>query len=602
MAVTFKSNLEAAKKQVGEQLTAIYDKKNESLNLPKLSQNIMEWIDQARPMVGGLTRKWEETPFWIDVYEDNHPNKIIVNGRQTYKSTYATDVFGCTLTSHSNIEAAFVVDRQDRARAWSKQRFRRDTLLQNPVLAPFLPHGRANVDEITLLNGSVGYIRTDEGEYNRVEGLSLYKLLMDECQYHDLQFLTKATYTLAATKGTLEMLGIGGEAGSQWYKFWKKSDQREWVYDDKYWRDSLTFDNRGNINNDPDKLKSTLSGKWVAQAPENHEYRGYHMPQTIFATIPVTIEDAVTKYNTRPQNSIEYQKKHFPLSIYLSHTLGEFFKAERRPITPDMVEAMMTPYRYMSLLTADEVKELKEIFKNRIRVLMGVDFGSGPAASSTVVSIMVFFRDTGRYLLAYINKLPAGSELDQARYLAELGGSYEVDLGVGDLGYGQTQVELIQKGGVDSGGTRYNGMGSGKFKGCRTIGDPSKPTMEYKKEVDDKGEERARFQIDKTTSIQAFIDMVGSYLNHPASPGDESTRRPVIMIPSANDYEIDFLTDDMCSITRKDLDVDQDVSKDDPRQFAKKEFNHPPDSVMSMIYCVVANSNKDSNSFSIRGI
>jgi len=319
LKIPFKSLLDEASNNIGEQLLSL-SKQESLLSLPVLPTNTIQWINTARPQVGGINRNWDEIPFWVDVYEDNHPNKVIVNGRQTYKSTYGTDVIGCDSTSHKNIEVCYVVDRQDRARAWSKQRFRRDTLLQNPILTQFLPHGRANVDEITLNNGTVIYIRTDEGEYNRVEGLSNYKLVLDECQYQDLQFLTKATYTLTATKGKLEMLGIGGEAGSEWYKFWKKSDQREWVYDDLYWRDKLNFDGMGNISNDPDKLRSILSGRWVAQAPDNYEYRGYHMPQTIFATIPLTIQDAVTKYHSRPQNSIEYQKKHFPLSVYLSHT------------------------------------------------------------------------------------------------------------------------------------------------------------------------------------------------------------------------------------------------------------------------------------------
>ena len=206
---------------------------------------------------------------------------------------------------------------------------------------------------------------------------------------------------------------------------------------------------------------------------------------------------------------------------------------------------------------------------------MGVDFGSGPAASSTVASIIIYFRESKRYLLAYITKFPAGSELDQARELARLGKEYEIDSGVGDLGYGQTQVELIQRGGTDSTGTRYSGLGRSKFKGCRTIGDPTKPNMEYRSETDEKGEEKGRFQIDKTTSMQNFIDTVGLYINHPTKPNDLS-KRTAIMIPSKNDYEVDFLIDDMCSITRKDLDPVQDVAKDDPRQFAKKEFNHPP--------------------------
>ena len=32
---------------------------------------------------------------------------------------------------------------------------------------------------------------------------------------------------------------------------------------------------------------------------ENKEYRGYHMPQTIFARIPLTIDDAVNQIQNK---------------------------------------------------------------------------------------------------------------------------------------------------------------------------------------------------------------------------------------------------------------------------------------------------------------
>jgi len=74
------------------------------------------------------------------------------------------------------------------------------------------------------------------------------------------------------------------------------------------------------------------------------------------------------------------------------------------------------------------------------------------------------------------------------------------------------------------------------------------------------------------------------------------------MIPSKIDYETDWLLDELCSITRKDLELNQDSEKEDPRQKARKEFNHPPDSVMSIIYCLVADENYDENAFKIHPV
>lgn len=570
------------------------------IDLPQLPTNKLEWVKKARPNVGGIARDFRLEPFWIDVYEDNHSDIILNNGRQTFKSTFGTDVIGCAITSQANVEATYVGDRQDRVNAWSKQRFRKDTLLRNPMLAQFLPHGHANVSEVNCLNNSVAYARSDENEYNNVQGMTNVVMVYDECQFQDqLPFRSNALNTMTQTKGQAFWLGIGGEAGSEWHKMWQQSDQREWTYDDPYWRDKLEFDSQGNIINDEDELKSILAGHWKPTRPENKRYRGYHMPQTIFARIPLTIEDAINKYKTRPDNSIEYHRRYDPKSLFESQIMGGFYKAVRRPITPEMVEACYE--NYLTLLTPEEVRELKVTFGNQIRVYMGVDFGSGPSASKTVISIIIHWRKSNRFQLAWIDPRPQENQLDQSRLIAETGRKYNIDFGVGDLGYGQLAVKLIQDGGRDSRDNKFDGLGRRKFSGCRTIGSEVKPEEQYSQETDEHGTELGRIQIDKTSSIQLFIDMIERHIAHPKFPNIEELKKTQFMIPFAKDYEVDFLMDDFTAITRKDLELQQEIMIEDPRQKPRKEFNHPPDSVMSIIYCLVASNNYDEARYSIRG-
>ena len=73
------------------------------------------------------------------------------------------------------------------------------------------------------------------------------------------------------------------------------------------------------------------------------------------------------------------------------------------------------------------------------------------------------------------------------------------------------------------------------------------------------------------------------------------------MIPFKNDWETDYLVNDFTAITRKDLEEIQEIRVEDPRQRPRKEFNHPPDTVMSIIYCLVASNNYDESRYSIRG-
>jgi hypothetical protein len=312
----------------------------------------------------------------------------------------------------------------------------------------------------------------------------------------------------------------------------------------------------------------------------------------------MTIDDAVNKYHVQPELSIEYQEKHYPRSMFMSHCEGTFYKAERRPITPDMVEKCWV--NYMKLLSGQDVRDLKAIYGNEIVVLGGVDFGSGPAASKTVIAVIIHWRKSNRYQLAWIEPRPAEHAMDQARYIADLFKDYEVDFSVGDWGYGQDKVPLIQEGGRDSQDNKFLGLGANRFIGCQTIGNEVKQNADMSQNFDDRGnEEKSRLQIDKTTVIQNFVDFIGMNVAHPLHPFEEKYKVPMFMIPHYYDWQTDFLMDDMTAVTRKDLEAVQEVVVEDPRQRARKEFNHPPDSVMAMIYCLVAGQNYNPSAYVI---
>lgn len=583
-----------AKKELAE-IEKVLAKKAGSKNmLPQLPKEYLEWISQARPIVEGRPRDFLAAPFWEEIYNDDYSFKMIVGGRQIYKSTYITDILACEATSLLGTQVCYVTFDQGSLNSFSKQKLQIGTFSQNPILSKFPRHKLGNIGEISLKNGSTIYCTTDNYEYRHVEGKSLNHCILDEAQYQDIQFYPKIIQTMMATKGKLTILGLGGEAGSPYETLWEQTDQREWTYDDPRWREKLQFGQREDGTSGliiGPYLKQVLRGRWVPQKPENKMCHGYHIPQTIFPTIPLTISDAIDKYNIHPMYSIEYQQKNNPASVFDSHTMGKFYKATRRPVTREMVLACMTPYRYLGLISPREIAELKETFQNKVKISMGVDFGSGNP-SSTVISILLEWRKTKptRYQLAFLEKRPSENQLDQAEYINTIFREARCDVGVGDLGYGANQIKLIQDGGRNrTAGQPFSGVGSGRFVGCRTISDETKPLQRHDSSVDEHGEEVGRFSIDKTTKIQEFIDMLAVYIPHEGRPLEKNLRRPRLMIPflTEREYDTDWLIDDFTNITRKDLRKTQDVTLADPRQKARKEFNHPKDSVMSIIYAKV---------------
>ncbi len=547
-------------------------------SLPILPTNPLEWIEKARPVVEGKTRTFLLAPFWRDIYMDNYHSKIIVGGRQIFKSTYISDILACEATSTPGIQVGYVTFNQSNLTGFSKQKLQIGTFSQNPILSKFPRHKLGNMGEISLKNGSTIYCVTDNNQYIHVEGKSLNHCILDEAQYQDLAHVEKVRQAMMATKGKLSILGLGGEFGSPYEKLWKKSDQREWIYDNPDWRDLLQFDSNGLIVDN--YLKDVLKGRWVPQNTENVMYHGYHLPQTIFPKNSLTINDSVNKYHTPPFYSIEYQEKNNSKSFFTSHVNGKFYKSERRPITPEMVLSCMNPYRYLGLMKPSEIAMWKDVMKDSITVSMGVDFGSGNP-SNTVVSILIHWKKSDRIQLAYIDKRPSENQLDQTEYINWLFRISKCDIGVGDLGYGAIQVKMIQDGGTNrTSGEKFPGVGSEKFYGCRSISNESKPMQIHDDSVDEHGEETSRISIDKTSQIQKFIDLIEISRPHPN--GDHPRSKLLIPFSADKEHETDWLISELCSVTRKDLKKDID-----PRLDAKKEFNHPKDSMMSMIYGLV---------------
>jgi len=238
------------------------------LSLPK---DIMEWIRKARPKVEGKPRSFLACPFWEQIYHDESKNIIILGGRQIFKSTYLTDILAFMATTRPNSTIVFVTHDNINRRGFANNKFRRGCIESNPLLKKMVrgyERGTiGSIDEIIFKNGSTIYFVTDEGGFIQVEGKSPDVIVLDECQYQDLEFWYKLNEARATTRGSIKFIGIGGEGGSQLEDIWLSSDRKEWTSDDPNWRDKLRFDIHGDLIIGK-YLTKVLKGKWVAKNPE----------------------------------------------------------------------------------------------------------------------------------------------------------------------------------------------------------------------------------------------------------------------------------------------------------------------------------------------
>jgi len=575
------------------------------VDLPQLPQDPFKWIEVARPLVENRPRNFLHAPFWEDIYRDNQPNKFIIGGRQIFKSTYTTDVLANETTSMAGSQVCYVTFDEISRSGFSRQKLQYGTFESNPVLKQFPRNYLGNVGEISLKNGSVIYATTDHNQYAHVEGKSLDHVMLDEAQYQDIENFHKVTLTMTQTQGKVTVLGIGGESGSAYEEQWLRTDQRVWVYDDMDWRNKLQFgivtDHRGRKKRGlivGEYMKDILRGHWEITNPKATHWHGYWLPQHIFPTIPLTIESAINDYDVDANFSIEWKRKHFSRALYTSHVLGKFSKAERRPITREMIEDCQKDYNYMKTLTPEQIGDLKEAYGKNILVCMGVDFGSG-SPSQTVIAILIIWKikdsdkvqaSLNRVQLALLEPRPGENQLDQAEYINWMFKTAKCDIGIGDLGYVANEVMLIQDGGANrKSGVMYTGVGSNNFYGARTIGDETKPILEYIKKLDEHGEVRESLKVDKTQMIQEFIDFLEEYVPHPEHPLEEDYTRTRFMIPNHPETQqyLDFIYHDWTSLVRVDMPetLEEDVSAD-PKQKKRKQFSHPSDSLASLCFAL----------------
>jgi len=395
------------------------------------------------------------------------------------------------------------------------------------------------------------------------------------------------------THGDLIMFGIGGEQSSPYHQYWMASDQREWYYDDAYWRDKLTFDAFGVITNTSDELKSILAGKWIPQKPENTKLHGYHIPQTIMPHIPLTMDDAITKYQSHPETSIEYQRLHYPPEIFHTHTMGEFIHARRRPVTAEMVQKCFVPY--IDWLTAEEVVAFKQDNPSKLRVYAGIDWGSGnKSASKTVLCIVLHWIDSNRVQLARLDPRPFESQYSQAAYMSRVINEYQCDATCADLGYGAFQSDLLKKGGFDENNNVI--LPIRKYQPVISTGSGVDSFRQKQIDTDVEGIKKQHITIDKTVSVESIIGVLGQTVPHPLFRWDEQLFKPRLIIPYRESALGDLLLHGFTDITRKDI---QDEKEADPRQFAKKEYNHIDDTVMALIYAMINVENYHPSDYGI---
>lgn len=285
--------------------------------------------------------------------------------RQTGKSTTIASEMAYDTTTNPGYHANYTTYEDESLSTFSNIKFRQ-ALWNTAQLRKYVQGGTlGEVGRILLKNGSVNTLVTHAHGFKHLEGKSIDASYLDESQYLDWDNYVRVKETQSFTQGKERIYGIGGYVNTAYHKLWLTADQREWEYHKKFWRNDLEFNDEGFVWDD--YLLDVLEGHWQATKPENYYRHGYHMTQQMFPHIPLTIEDAITKYKTSPEFSIEWKQKNYPSVEFAQHVEAKFVEGGIKPITDSMMFRLFD--RTKSFVEPEQVD------RSQGDIFIGVDWG-----------------------------------------------------------------------------------------------------------------------------------------------------------------------------------------------------------------------------------
>jgi len=287
------------------------------------------------------------------------------------------------------------------------------------------------------------------------------------------------------------------------------TDQRNWVYNNEYWREKLEFNQEGLVWDE--YMKDILNGHWLATVQENQSRHGYYTNQYQAPWIPLKKADC-EKYRLPESKSIQWKRDEYSANDFSRHVLADNIAGEVKPLLTEDIEKLFD--ENLSLTLGVDVNY------DDGPVIIGIDWGGG---GKTIVWIWQCINDKAPiFKLLWAEKVETNDTQEQTDICFNLIDAYNADFICIDAGGAPDRVQAIQK--------RY---------GHRTtkvsyIPRPERP-QPNKKEMRILKKEM-RYSIDRTFSIDRIIKLI----KYPYLQGDDDVINR-IQLPGQNRFELKWI-------------------------------------------------------------
>ena len=526
-------NLEHRKKLIEQEAARVKaalayhsDQENKD-ELPQLPKDRIEWEYFCRPYIKGVKNRLRLRPMMLKIVKDQHPFKMLVEGRQWGKTTQIASDLAHAASTNNDYDQTYFNFKLDNLRTFSENKFRQDVFGQPPLSKYVSGVSKLGaMNRMVLKTRSIIDILLPGENWQNSQGKSNKRMVVDEGNDIDWSGFNNARQTQADTMGDTIIAGIGGYKGTLYHRLWLTTNQMEYFfkrgepylgYPNMSWRADLEFNDEGLIEDE--YLLDVLDGEYVPQAPKNFSRHGYHLDQLQNPRIPITIESAIQDYKVNPEWSIEWQlhkDPNYSQSEFDRNNLALFVEGDVKPFTEEMMYKLVD--KNLGFVPSDEVDHsLGDIF-------VGADWGGGP---KTVVWVWQCIDEEGPvFRLLFAAKLEGQTSDEQYQTVRNVIDAYDATQSVVDSGGGTHQVEQLMK---------YYGPSC--LRNRYTVR-PEKPKPDIKEMI--KLRKDNVYQIDKTYSLDAIWNLV----NIPFTRDGKST--PRIILPGEDLSKIKWIIEQFC--------------------------------------------------------
>ena len=361
----------------------------------ELSDDPIEFTRQVR-ILKGERFSFEGRDYLYQLYRDDAKTIRISKGRQTEMSEMLVNKLFENAFKFPGTIHLYMADRNSHTSKFSNLRVRdwgikASRTVQN-MIAGLRDH---SATVLKFINGSQAYFHSAWSGFEEARSVPADFVYVDERNAVDGSKIVVLKETLSHSKhGRMWEVGTGPIEGTDWDEAYKDGTQYEW-----------------NV-----KTKS-----WVPRNP-GAKVHSYNLPQTIVPWI--SAEEIEEK-------RIEYTDAQFAMEV-----LGRSHRAASKPITPQMMNAIMD--NNLHLLLPSEIDHTKPLY-------CGIDWGGGEKAFTVPSFWQLMDPAAPRFQLAYIEKITESDQDKQWRRVRDLIEAYKPDSTVQDIGGAPYQIRKIEE-------------------------------------------------------------------------------------------------------------------------------------------------------------